>query len=252
MRWRSVFWLMLSRVERCFLSGWIAFGCMIVSPATVSAEPQRYEAIGHASWYGDELKGKKTANGERFHPDGVTAAHRTLPFQSHVEVTSLDTGRTIIVRINDRGPYHNNRIIDLSHGAARQLGMVGHGARLVRVRRVEPNASEKLALRSGRAAPVRAAVNGRILAQLRSQNGWSAPKSTQMTIPAGGGPFFIRVGTFSSKGRAQSMAGRLGATLFEANGLYQVRVGPYADHGKVKAALAPLAAKGYSDVRIVR
>jgi rare lipoprotein A len=222
----------------------------VVAPAAVAAPA--YEATGHASWYGDELRGRKTANGEMFNPDGFTAAHRTLPMSSYVEVTALDTGRTILVRINDRGPFHGNRIIDLSHGAARQLGIVSHGARMVRVRRVEPTERERTALRNGNSVPVRAMVNGNDLERLRDRNSWSAPKSTRATLPAGGGPYFIRVGTFSSKNRAESMAGRLGADLFEADGLYQVRLGPYADANKVNAALAPLAAKGYPDVRIVR
>ena len=210
--------------------------------ATVASAAPRYEATGTASWYGDELRGRKTANGEAFNPDGLTAAHRTLPMQSYVEVTALDTGRTVIVRINDRGPYHGNRLIDLSHGAARRLGLVGNGARLVRVRRVA-------SLASGSA---RAKMSSDDLERLRSRNTWSTPRSTRATLPAGGGPYFIRVGTFSSITRARSMAGRLGAKLFEADGLHQVRLGPYENFADINAALAPLAAKGYSDVRIVR
>ena len=230
---------------------WSALSALWLWAPIAHAAPS-YEATGHASWYGDELRGRKTANGESFNPAGFTAAHRTLPFQSYVEVTALDTGRTILVRINDRGPYHGNRIIDLSHGAARQLGIVGHGARLVRIRRVEATQSERFALGNGRSVPARASVNDNDLERLRDRERWSAPKSTQATFPAGGAPYFIRVSTFSSKNRAESMAGRLGAKLFEADGLFQVRLGPYPDTTKVNAALAPLAAKGYSDVRIVR
>jgi rare lipoprotein A len=220
------------------------------TPAAVAAPA--YEATGQASWYGDELRGRKTANGEIFNPDGLTAAHRTLPMHSYVEVTALDTGKTILVRINDRGPYHGNRLIDLSHAAARQLGMVGHGSRMVRLRRVDPVESEKQALRRGASVRTKATVSDGELARLRERNRWTAPVSTRATIPAAGGPYYIRVGTFSSRNRGQSMAGRLGASLFEVDGLYQVRLGPYPDANKVNAALAPLAAKGYSDVRIVR
>jgi rare lipoprotein A len=252
MRWRLGCLLMRLLVELLIRGGSLAILTIVpVAQAASEARPT-YEATGHASWYGDELRGRKTANGESFNPDGFTAAHRTLPFQSYAEVTALDTGRTILVRINDRGPYHGNRIIDLSHGAARQLGMVGHGARMVRVRRVEATESEKLALRNGRSVPIRAMITGNELERLRIGNKWSAPTSTRATFPVGGPPYFIRIGTFSSKGRAEAMAGRLGAALFEVDGLYQVRLGPYADAGKVNAALAPLAAKGYPDVRIVR
>jgi rare lipoprotein A len=218
-------------------------------PAVAAAA---YEATGPASWYGDELRGRKTASGEPFDPDGLTAAHRTLPLSSYVEVTSLDTGKAILVRVNDRGPYHGNRLIDLSWGAARELGLVGHGSRMVRIRQVNPSEGEKLAHRRGLAVRAGAVVRGDELDRLRDKNDWSPPVSTRATIPPGRGPYFVRVGTFSSKGRAESMARRLGATLFESGGLYQVRLGPYADANKVNAALAPLAAKGYPDVRIVR
>ena len=223
--------------------------CLVI-PAAI-AEPS-YEATGQASWYGDELRGRPTANGEAFNPDGFTAAHKTLPMSSYVEVTALDTGRTILVRINDRGPYHGNRIIDLSKGAARQLGMLGHGSRLVRIRRIEPSERDKLALRNGNMVAVQAIVSSTELERLRNRNHWSAPQSVGVTLPSGGGPYYIRVGTFSGRTRAESMANRINADLVVINGLYQVRLGPYADANKVKAALVPLAAKGYSDVRIVR
>lgn len=79
-------------------------------------------ACGTASWY---HKGKRTANGERYNPDGITAAHRSLPFGTRVQVTNKRTGRSVIVRINDRGPFIRGRIIDLSRGAKRKLGMGG-------------------------------------------------------------------------------------------------------------------------------
>lgn len=112
-----------------------------------------YDAVGYAGWYGEELQGNKTANGETFVPEAITAAHQTLPLPSYVEVTALDTGRTILVRVNDRGPFANDRIIDLSRGAAEQLGVIGDGAAAVRVRRVSPPDQERVALRShGRVA----------------------------------------------------------------------------------------------------
>lgn len=85
---------------------------------------------GKASWY---AMGTRTANGERYLPDGMTAAHRTLPFNTRVLVTDLATGRSVIVRVNDRGPFTGGRIIDLSRGAARSLGMIARGVVSVRV-----------------------------------------------------------------------------------------------------------------------
>jgi rare lipoprotein A len=78
-----------------------------------------------ASYYGQELAGRRTASGERFNPSAMTAAHRTLPFGTRVRVTNSRNGRSVIVRINDRGPFVKGRAIDLSHGAARAIGMGG-------------------------------------------------------------------------------------------------------------------------------
>lgn len=88
---------------------------------------------GWASWYGPRFHGRRTANGERFNKFHLTAAHRTLPFNTRVRVTNLQNGRSLVVRINDRGPYIRGRIIDLSYAAARRLGMHQHGVIRVRV-----------------------------------------------------------------------------------------------------------------------
>lgn len=84
---------------------------------------------GTASYYGAGLAGRPTANGERFNPSALTAAHRTLPFGTRLKVTNPRNGRSVVVRINDRGPFHGNRLIDLSQEAARQIGLIqqGHG-----------------------------------------------------------------------------------------------------------------------------
>ncbi len=126
-----------------------------------------YDEVGYASWYGDELSGNLTANGERFNPDGISGAHKTLPLPSYVEVTALDTGRTILVRINDRGPFANDRLIDLSRGAARQLGIDGTGSAGVRVRKVNPNEQERAVLRGGGVATDRIATPDSLLLILR-------------------------------------------------------------------------------------
>lgn len=83
-----------------------------------------YSEIGIASWYGHE-SGSKTSMGMRFHPEGVSAAHKTLPLPSKVRVTNLHNGRSIVLVVNDRGPFKHDRIIDLSHGAARRIGLRG-------------------------------------------------------------------------------------------------------------------------------
>ncbi len=98
-----------------------------------ASSPNRAVQQGWASWYGPRFHGRRTANGERFNKFHLTAAHRTLPFNTRVRVTNLQNGRSIVVRINDRGPYIRGRIIDLSYAAAQQLGMHRQGVIQVRV-----------------------------------------------------------------------------------------------------------------------
>ena len=90
--------------------------------------------IGKGSWYGKRFQGKRTANGERYNMYSYTAAHRTFPFNSMVKVTNLKNGRSIIVRINDRGPYHRGRIIDLSYLAAKKLGYAKRGVAKLKIK----------------------------------------------------------------------------------------------------------------------
>lgn len=92
-----------------------------------------YTSSGQASWYGPGFYGNRTANGEVFRPGTMTAAHRTLPFGTRVRVTNLNNGRVAVVRINDRGPFHGNRVIDLGHGAAKQLGVLSSGVARVKL-----------------------------------------------------------------------------------------------------------------------
>lgn len=104
----------------------------------VPAEDYRYDRIGQASWYGDDFHARRTANGEFFDMARLTAAHPTLPMPTYVYVTNLRNGRTIMVRINDRGPYKPGRIIDLSRRSAQLLGFEAHGTTEVRVRYAGP------------------------------------------------------------------------------------------------------------------
>lgn len=135
----------------------------------VPAADPSYDMLGYASWYGSE-SGNRTANGERFRAQWITAAHTSLPLPSYVEVTALDTGRTILVRVNDRGPFAGRgRVIDLSRGAAEQLGVRAQGQAAVRVRFVDPPEMERARLRKGKPASARPRVSERELGALRAQ-----------------------------------------------------------------------------------
>lgn len=98
-----------------------------------------YSEEGLASWYGRRFNGKKTSSGERYDMYAMTAAHPTLPIPSYARVTSLDTGKSVVVRINDRGPFHSKRIIDLSYTAAYKLGYLNRGSGRVRVESIDPD-----------------------------------------------------------------------------------------------------------------
>lgn len=111
------------------------------SRAIASGDAKAIET-GVASWYGPDFHGRQTANGEKYDMNGLTAAHRTLPFNTVVLVENLDNGKTVQVRVNDRGPYAKDRIIDLSKGAATEVEMIGPGTARVRIYIVEGDISD--------------------------------------------------------------------------------------------------------------
>jgi rare lipoprotein A len=125
--------------------GALVAGCQSAPPPPPPAPPPApsFSQVGIASWYGPHFYDKKTADGERFDRDGLTAAHRTLPLNTMVRVTNLENGRSVIVRINDRGPYMPRRIIDLSPRAARLLDMRDDGLARVRIETLEPQTAVK-------------------------------------------------------------------------------------------------------------
>jgi rare lipoprotein A len=128
----------------------------------VPQEDPRYRAEGLASWYGSDFHGRLTANGEVYDMHGISAAHPTLPMPSYVRVTNLGNGRSLIVRVNDRGPYHSDRLIDLSSKAARLLDFHGDGLARVRVEYVSP-------------APLEGSDDNVLLATLREHGPAPAP-----------------------------------------------------------------------------
>ena len=112
---------------------------VVVEPAVEEAEPEEQFSLlgeGMASYYGAELAGNRTASGERFDPNGLTAAHRTLPMGTRVRVTNKANGKSVVVRINDRGPFVKKRIIDVSRGAAERISMIRSGTARVTLERV--------------------------------------------------------------------------------------------------------------------
>ena len=103
----------------------LSLGSSVLAPTAAVAAPKGKAASGMASWYGPGFHGRRTASGERFNTNALTAAHRTLPFGARVRVVNQRTGRSVVVRINDRGPYLHGRVIDLSRAAAQTIGLSG-------------------------------------------------------------------------------------------------------------------------------
>lgn len=224
------------------------------------ADDGDYDEVGLASWYGAQFHGARTANGEQFDMDRVGAAHKTLPLPSYVEVTALDTGRTIVVRINDRGPFVANRIIDLSRRSAQLLGIERAGVSRVRVRRVYPSDEDRLALRSGRPASERRYASASELAAL-NQRFVSRPATPKVparvaaavpdeAVPVGG--WFVQVTALSSRPRAEEIAELLGARVEPVGALWRVRLGPYPAEKDASNALAQVRSRGYQESRLVR
>lgn len=237
-----------------------------------------YDEVGYASWYGAELAGRPTASGEPFEPAGISAAHRTLPLPSYVEVTRLDTGRTILVRINDRGPADPARTIDLSTGAAEQLGITELGMVPVRIRRTNPVESERAALRAAQPVAARIDTPDSLLEILRERAGRlpvptgaraiavtparptaTAPTSTATAtaaspaaVPAGAGGYVVQVAAFSSRARADALARRLTATVVPSGTLFRVRYGPFATPEEAQAAVARARSLGQPGAVIQR
>lgn len=230
-----------------------------------------YDEVGYASWYGQELAGNPTANGERFNPNGVSAAHKTLPLPTYVEVTALDTGRTILVRVNDRGPFSNDRMLDLSFGAAKQLGIDRQGVAGVRVRKVNPNEQERAVLRSGGQVAERIATPESLLSILRKNlsklptpvtptkqppdvantgNPTSGNVGTTYLPPSGAvgtseakdGRFIVEVGPTASPVRSNSRP-----KVTNASGNYVVQVAAFSSRTRANTLASKIGAKVMPD-----
>lgn len=217
----------------------------------VPADNRNYDQIGQASWYGNAEQGRATANGEIFYRQRPTAAHTTLPLPSYVEVTRLDTGQRILVRVNDRGPYARDRILDLSEEAARELGIERSGHALVRVRRVMPDSHDRKRLQRGypvllssvepNATPPRVGQGGSATA------GAARSRASSRSVPS------IVIASPSDPDAADVLAASLAAegTRVQATGRgYRVIAGPYSDNASLTAALARLRARGYQGAAV--
>ncbi len=214
------------------------------------SDDRRYDEKGIASWYGPTFHAKPTANGEIYNQDDLTAAHKTLPMPSWVEVTNLDNGRKLTVRINDRGPFVDGRIIDLSRRSAQLLGVDRPGLAKVRVQRVFPEGDWA---RAAPASQVAVAVAPPPPQQPPAPRDF-APVAPPLPQPAAGSSY-IQVAALSDEGRARALASVLGdygpaVATPAANGLWRVRIGPL-EAARADTILWDVRAAGYPDARLM-
>lgn len=234
------------------------------------ADPD-YDVVGIGSWYGEQFHNRRTANGEIFDMDQLTAAHKTLPLPSIVEVTNLDNGRSMRLRVNDRGPFVGDRVIDLSRAAADQLGYRRAGVAKVRVRYIGP------APKGGMDAPKRYAaapappppapyreIPRETAAYQPPRPAYEAPPPrepqvfTTPTPPTGA--FRIQAGSFANRDNAERAAERLAGagrvsveSMDRAGGtLYRVLVGAGDDEALAWGVRDRVAALGFGDATVLR
>ena len=143
-------------------------------------DARSYRATGTASWYGTKFHGQATANGEAYDLYGMTAAHKTLPLPSYVRVTNLENGKSVILRVNDRGPFYSDRIIDLSFAAAKKLGYAESGTARVQVEGIDPH---EWWAQQGRPVPLVLAQPPRLAAPVSSDPATPVAAQTEASLP---------------------------------------------------------------------
>ena len=225
------------------------------NPETYEVFGKRYKLMksgkGHverglASWYGPGFHSERTSSGEPYDMYAMTAAHKTLPIPAYVRVTNLENGRSVVVRVNDRGPFVNERIIDLSYTAASKLDMLRAGTARVEIRVLDARSS---------AAPAPSGTTVQSIAL-------TPPPQivTGATTGATTGIRFLQVGSFASSANASALVARLtaagiaGASVRETRVgdrlLYRVRVGPVVDAGQATRLTSQLRDAGIPDARL--
>ena len=194
--------------------------------------------VGMASWYGPGFHGRTTSGGERFNQYAMTAAHKILPLGTKVRVTNIGNGKSVIVRINDRGPFVDDRVIDLSRAAGTRIGIVANGTGRVRIQSIGdvPDAEES----SPVAAALAQAAAQRGSGSASSGGGWGGEGGSVTELA---GSFFVQIGAFGNKGNAERLVSRvrssgMGArTIFGSNNLWNVQVGPWPDTSAARQQL---------------
>jgi rare lipoprotein A len=220
---------------------------------TPLADTSGYRERGVASWYGKKFHGRRTSSGEPYDMYAMTAAHKTLPLPSYVRVRNLQNDRAVIVRVNDRGPFLHNRVIDLSYAAAAKLGILGTGTGLVEVEAVGPDETATQVVKTFPLQVIPSAV--------------AAEEISASPAPAANPKLYLQVGAFTQRDNADSLRDRLEREALRpifvhsspsgGNGgadtapIYRVRIGPLASVEEGDRLTERAAQLGIRDARIV-
>lgn len=208
------------------------------------ASSKNYEERGIASWYGTKFHAQRTSSGEPYDMLAMTAAHKTLPLPTYVQVTNLKNGRKIIVKVNDRGPFESNRLIDLSYVAAKKLGMLGHGTTYVDVKAIDPNN--------------RPSDDGLILAHKSST--WAPVRTASVSSARARVGVYLQIGAFQNRVHAERLKSKIANLVSspihitqlanDSRRLYRVQIGPIQDIIKADSITKRLKSMGISSERM--
>jgi rare lipoprotein A len=212
------------------------------TPMTIAG---KHRERGIASWYGKKFHGLRTSSGEVYDMYGMTAAHPTLPIPSYARVTSVANGKTVVVRINDRGPFLHERVMDLSYTAAHKLGIIGNGSAEVEVESIAPSA---IVGNVARAEPVQ--IRPLEPVQTRPlEPAQPVAKPAVVTPVVAGGNVYLQLGAFKSRDAAESFMAKMRAELgdvgreigiYVKGGFSRIHLGPYADQNEARSSAESL------------
>ena len=201
-----------------------------------------YVERGIASWYGTKFHGHRTSSGETYDMYAMTAAHKSLPLPTYARVTNLRNGRSVVVKINDRGPFHDNRVIDLSYAAAAKLGILSEGTGLVEVRSIQPGTAPRPVEQGPRVIEARATT---------------APARQPAARPS----LYLQVGAFVNRANAEQLTSKLRQVplpdihispgVSDQRPLYRVRIGPLASVAEADRVAVKLGSYGIANPHVV-
>lgn len=225
---------------------------------TLLSDSRGYRERGYASWYGTKFHGRRTANGEVYDMWLMTAAHKTLPIPSYVRVTNVSNGRSVIVKVNDRGPFHSDRIIDMSYGAALKLGFVDKGVTQVDIVDVTPVAGQATAPKPVATDTVPA--NASTMTNSTVTNSASESANSSVNSPVNSRGDYYQVGAFKEVANAtrlqKKLSGLLSVPVYitsnDDKSWYRVRVGPITSAQENAETRQVLFEQSFNNLKLIK